>query len=112
MFRSELSAINGKPRQSNSIYFIDQTPLPAADGSGTIAALQKYHFNNDELLVNYVPGMIGLETSDPSTVKQVLAGGTMASLGTSDIDGVDFHILTDCGLYCVADRMGLIEFAM
>jgi len=24
---------------------------------------------------------------------------------------VDFHILSDCGLYCVADKMGLIEFA-
>lgn len=112
MFRSELSSINGKPRQSNSIYFLDMTPIPAADGSGTIAPLQKYHFNNDELLANYVPGMIGLENSDPSTIKAALAGGTSASLGTSDIDGVDFHILSDCGVYCVADRMGLIEFAM
>lgn len=112
MFRSELSSINGKPRQSNAIYFVDLSPIPAADGSGTIAPLQKYHFNNDELLANYVPGMIGLENSDPSTIKAALSGGTTASLGTSDIDGVDFHILSDCGLYCVADRMGLIEFAM
>jgi len=112
MFRSELSSINGKPKQSNSIYFIDMTPIPAADGSGTIAALQKYHFNSDELIANYVPGMIGLENSDPSTIKATLAGSTMASLGTSDVDGVDFHILSDCGLYCVADKMGLIEFAI
>lgn len=111
MFRGELSGINGKPRMSNSIYFIDLTPIPAADGSGTIAALQKYHFNNDELIANYVPGMIGLENSDPSTVKATLSGGQMVSLGTSDVDGVDFHILSDCGLYCVADKMGLIEFA-
>jgi hypothetical protein len=112
MFRGELSSINGKPRMSNSIYFIDMTPIPAADGSGTIAALQKYHFNQDELIANYVPGMIGLESSDPSTIKATLAGGTLASLGTSDVDGVDFHILSDCGLYCVADKMGLIEFAI
>jgi hypothetical protein len=112
MFRGELSTINGKPRLSNSIYFIDLTPIPAADGSGTIAALQKYHFNQDELLANYVPGMIGLESSDPSTVKAALAGGQLVSLGTSDVDGVDFHILSDCGLYCVADKMGLIEFAI
>ena len=112
MFRGELSAINGKPKMSNSIYFIDMTPIPAADGSGTIAALQKYHFNNDELIANYVPGMIGLESSDPSTIKAALSGGQMVSLGTSDVDGVDFHILSDCGLYCVADRMGLIEFAI
>jgi hypothetical protein len=112
MFRGELSTINGKPRLSNSIYFIDMTPIPAADGSGTIAALQKYHFNQDELIANYVPGMIGLETSDPSTIKAALSGGQQVSLGTSDVDGVDFHILSDCGLYCVADRMGLIEFAI
>jgi hypothetical protein len=112
MFRGELSSINGKPRMSNSIYFIDLTPIPAADGSGTIAALQKYHFNQDELIANYVPGMIGLESSDPSTIKASLSGGQLVSLGTSDVDGVDFHILSDCGLYCVADKMGLIEFAI
>lgn len=112
MFRGELSAINGKPRMSNSIYFIDMTPIPAADGSGTIAALQKYHFNQDELIANYVPGMIGLESSDPSTIKAALSGGQSVSLGTSDVDGVDFHILSDCGLYVVADRCGLIEFAI
>ena len=112
MFRSELSAINGKPKISNSIYFIDTTPIPAADGSGNIAALQKYHFNQDELIANYVPGMIGLENSDPSTVKAAIGGSTMASLGTNDVDGVDFHILSDCGLYVIADRCGLIEFAV
>ena len=112
MFRSELSAINGKPKMSNSIYFIDTTPIPAADGSGNIAALQKYHFNSDELIANYVPGMIGLENSDASTVKATIGGSTMASLGTNDVDGVDFHILSDCGLYVVADRCGLIEFAI
>ena len=112
MFRGELSTINGKPRLSNSIYFIDTTPIPAADGSGNIAALQKYHFNQDELIANYVPGMIGLESSDPSTIKAALSGGQSVSLGTSDVDGVDFHILSDCGLYVVADRCGLIEFAI
>ena len=112
MFRGELSSVNGKPRMSNSIYFIDMTAIPAADGSGTIAAMQKYHFNQDELIANYVPDMIGLESSDPSTIKAALSGGQSVSLGTSDVDGVDFHILSDCGLYCVADKMGLIEFAI
>jgi len=111
MFRGELSTINGKPKMSNSIYFVDLTPTPAADGSGTIATLQKYHFNQDELIANYVPGMIGLESSDPSTIKAALSGGQSVSLGTSDVDGVDFHILSDCGLYVLADRCGLIEFA-
>ena len=48
MFRSELSTINGKPKMSSSIYFLDMTSVPAADGSGTLSALQKYHFNSDE----------------------------------------------------------------
>jgi len=111
MFRGELSSINGKPKMSNSIYFMDLTSVPAADGSGNLSPLQKYHFNNDELIANYVPGMIGLESSDASTVKSAIAGSTLASLGTSDIDSVEFHMLSDCGLHCIADRMGLIEFA-
>lgn len=111
MFRSELSSINGKPKMSNSIYFMDLTPVPAADGSGSLSPLQKYHFNDDELIANYVPGMIGLNSSDASSVKEAIANGVTGSLGTSDVDSVEFHMLSDCGLYCVADRMGLIEFA-
>jgi hypothetical protein len=85
------------------------TPLPAADGSGSLSPLQKYHFNNDELLASYVPGLIGLQDSNPSSVKQAIANGLSGSLSSSDVDGVDFHILSDCGLYCAAERMGLIE---
>jgi hypothetical protein len=91
---------------------MDLTPLPAADGSGSLSAIQKYHFNNDEMIANYVPGMIGLEGSDPSTVKQSIAGSQLVSLGTNDVDGVDFHILSDCGVYVAADRMGLIELVL
>jgi len=112
MFRSELSTITGKPKQSHSIYVLDMTPLPAADGSGSLSPLQKYHFNNDEMIANYVPGMIGLEGSDPSSIKQTIAGSQLVSLGTSDVDGVDFHVLSDCGLYCAADKMGLIELVL
>jgi hypothetical protein len=112
MFKVELSAVTGKPKMSHSIYIMDMTPLPAADGSGSLSPLQKYHFNNDEMIANYVPGMIGLEGSDPSTVKQSIAGSQMVSLGTNDVDGVDFHILSDCGLYVAADRMGLIELVL
>jgi len=112
MFKVELSSITGKPKMSHSIYVMDMTPLPAADGSGSLSPLQKYHFNNDEMIANYVPGMIGLEGSDPSTVKQSIAGSQLVSLGTNDVDGVDFHILSDCGLYVAADRMGLIELVL
>lgn len=112
MFRTELSTITGKPKQSHSIYVLDLTPLPAADGSGSLGSLQKYHFNNDEMIANYVPGMIGLDSSDPSSIKQTIAGSQLVSLGTNDVDGVDFHVLSDCGLYCAADRMGLIELVL
>ena len=112
MFRTDLSSVTGKPKQSHSIYFIDMTPLPAADGSGSLSPLQKYHFNNDEMIANYVPGMIGLEDSTPSSIKATVAGSQIVSLGTNDVDGVDFHVLSDCGLYCAADRMGLIELTL
>jgi hypothetical protein len=112
MFRAELSSVTGKPKQSHSIYVLDMTPLPAADGSGSLSPLQKYHFNNDEMIANYVPGMIGLEGSDPSSIKQTIAGSQLVSLGTNDVDGVDFHVLSDCGLYCAADKMGLIELVL
>jgi hypothetical protein len=98
MFRADLSSVTGKPKQSHSIYFIDMTPLPAADGSGSLSPLQKYHFNNDEMIANYVPGMIGLEDSTPSSIKATVAGSQIVSLGTNDVDGVDFHVLSDCGL--------------
>jgi hypothetical protein len=91
------------------MYVLDLTPIPAADGSGSLSPLQKYHFNNDEMLAAYVPGMIGLQDSNPSTIKQAIANGMSGSMSSSDVDGVDFHILSDCGLYCAAERCGLIE---
>jgi len=111
-FLADRSLITGKPKSSHSIYFMDLTPLPAADGSGSLSPLQKYHFNNDEMIANYVPGMIGFQNSDPSTIKATVAGSQLVSLGTNDVDGVDFHVLSDCGLYCAADRMGLIELTV
>jgi hypothetical protein len=108
-FKGDLSGVTGKPRMSHSMYVLDMTPLPAADGSGSISPLQKYHFNNDEMLAGYVPGMVGLQDSNPSTIKQVIANGLTGSMSSSDVDGVDFHILSDCGLYVAAERCGLIE---
>lgn len=108
-FKGDLSSVTGKPRMSHSIYVLDTTTIPAADGSGVLSPLQKYHFNNDEMLAAYVPGMIGLQDSNPSTIKQALANGLSGSMAASDVDGVDFHILSDCGLYCASERMGLIE---
>lgn len=103
MFRNELSTVTGKPRQSSTILLVDLTPVPTADGTGEISPLQKYYFKDSELITNYIPGMIGLEGS-PSGVYQ-----RGMSLTTSDLDSVKFEILTDCGYYMVADKMGLIE---
>lgn len=111
-FKGDLSSVTGKPKMSHAIYVLDLSSIPAADGSGSIAALQKYHFNNDEMLAAYVPGMIGLQDSNPSTVKQALSNGLSGSLSSSDVDGVDFHILSDCGVYVAAERMGLIELTL
>lgn len=108
-FRSELSSINGTPIMSNSIYFLDMAPVPASDGSGMMNPMQKFHFNNDELIAGFLPGMTGLTVdADPSTVKAAIAGAN-ASMVVSDVDSAQFEILSDCGMYCVANKMGLIE---
>lgn len=113
MFRNEISTVTGAPKMSSSILVIDPQMIPAADGSGSLSPLQKYHFNNDELLAGYTPGMIGTQNSDPSSIRQAIAAGyPAASLATSDVDSVGLHILSDCGLWCQADRFGLIEMTV
>jgi hypothetical protein len=109
-FRAELSSINGTPIRSNSIYFMDLSPVPSVSGGGSMSPLQKYHFNNDELIAGYLPGMTGLTVdADPSSVKAAIAGAN-ASMVVSDVDSTQFEILSDCGLYCVPNKLGLIEF--
>lgn len=111
MFAGKISTITGTPKMNNSIYFIDMTPIESADGRGTISPIQKYHFNNDELIAGFVPGMIGLTDSNPSTVKQAIANGITGSMMVSDLDNVSFHVLSDCGVYFAAERFGLYELA-
>lgn len=109
MFREEVSAINGRPMRSYSAYFMDMTPVSLADGSGTAPVIQRYHFNNDEMLANYVSGFIGLDGSDPGTVKQTLANGVNASFAANDTDNIEFHMLSDSGLYVRPEQLGLME---
>jgi hypothetical protein len=109
-FRSELSSITGKPRRSSSIYFLDLSPVMAADGSGMINPVQRFHFNDDELVMGFTPGMTGINGSTPSQLKEAIAAGP-ASLAVSDIDSASFHILSDCGLYVLADQCALVELA-
>ena len=110
-FANVISSVTGKPKHSSSIYFMDMTPLPAADGSGFINPIQKYHLNNDELIAGFMPGLVGLKDSNPSAVKEAIANVGSASLIVSDQDNVSFHMLSDDGLYFAADRFGLIELA-
>lgn len=109
MFQGEASTINGKNMRSYSAYFMDLTPIDLADGTGTAPVIQRYHFNNDELLANYVSGFIGLNDSDPGSVKQAIASGVGASFAANDTDNVEFHILTDSGLYVRPEKLGLME---
>lgn len=106
MFRGELSSVTGKPKMSSTILLVDLSPVPTADGSGEISPLQKYHFSDSELITNYIPGMIGMENK-PSNVYQ-----KGAVLTASDLDAVEFEMLTDSGYYMVAEKMGLIEMAL
>ncbi|MFN5251397.1 MAG: hypothetical protein ACK5DE_10130 [Bacteroidota bacterium] len=108
VFQSELSSITGKPRRSSSIYFLNLAPVEAADGTGSMSPLQRYHFNEDEMIVGFTPGMTGLTGSTPSQVKEAIAAGP-ASLAVNDVDSTSFHILSDTGLYLIADNCALVE---
>ncbi len=110
MWESEISTITGAPLRSSSMYFLDLSPIPAADGSGMINPIQRYHLNNDELILGFTPGMVGLEDSTPSQVKEAIAFG-QASLVTSDIDSTSFHVLGDCGLYVRAEQCAVVQLS-
>jgi len=110
-FGGVASSITGRSKNSYSMYIINTAPVPALDGSGSIAPLQRYHFNNDELVAGFVPGMTGLHDASPSAVKEAIANGIQGSMAASDIDSTSFHVLSDSGIYVVADRCGLLELA-
>jgi hypothetical protein len=108
MFANELSTINGKPKRSSSMYCLDMTPFPAADGSGMMNPVQNYHFTGSELIAGFTPGMIGVNDMTPSQLKDTIAQ-YQASLTVSDLDSVQFNILSDTAKYFAGDKCGLIE---
>lgn len=112
MFAQEISTVTGVSKKSSSIYLMDMTPLPAADGSGMMNPIQKYHFNDDELIAGFRPGLVGLQGSTPSAIKEAIGQGMSGSLIVNDGDSVSFDILSDCGVYFAADRFGLIELTV
>jgi hypothetical protein len=102
----ELSTITGQPKMSSSILLIDTSPVEAVDGSGMVPPIQKRYFGDKEFYHNFLPGMIGPNGPDASSIK---SGD--AILSVSDIDGVEMEILCDDGLYIIPERMALIELA-
>ncbi len=107
-YASELSSVTGRPKSSSSIYMLNLAPLPAVNGSGMVSPIQRYHFNDNELIAGYVPGMLGLNDSTPSQLREAIAGMN-PSLIVNPSDSVDFQMLSDSGVKFHADNFGLFE---
>lgn len=95
----EISSITGKPKNSSTILLMDMSPVPSVDGSGNIPVVQKRYFGEQEYYHTFINGMVkydGAKMGDYEVTQ-------------SDVDGAEFNILTDDGLYVVPERLGLIE---
>lgn len=88
----EISTITGTPKQGNAFFIVDASPIPAVDG-GTLPAIERFHFGNQEMLSTYTPGMIGTDGGNSSNTSQM--GYNMSA---NDIDGVTFNIASDNGI--------------
>lgn len=95
----EISNITGKPKNSSSILLMDMSPVPSSDGSGNIPVIQKRFFGDQEYYHTYENGMIKYEGTKMGDYE----------VSSSDIDGAQFNILCDDGLYVIPERLGLIE---
>ena len=97
----EISSITGKPKNSSTILLMDMSPVPSADGSGSIPVIQKRHFGEQEYIHTYQNGMIKYDGTRMGDFE----------VSSSDVDGAEFQLLCDDGLYVVPERLGLIELS-
>ncbi len=88
----EISTITGTPKQGNAFFLIDASPIPAVDG-GTLPAIERFHFGNQEMLSTYQSGMIGTTGGNASSATQM--GYNMSS---NDLDGVTYNVESDNGI--------------
>jgi hypothetical protein len=92
-------------RMSNTVVALDTAMYPSI-GGGMLPAIEKIHFGEKEFIYGYIPGMIGANGADPSTIIQ--NGYAFAG---NDSDKVSFQIYTDSGIDAIGYRMGWMELA-
>lgn len=104
VINGEISTITGTPRESNSIYLMDTSPLPAINDQGFLPMIErKYH--KQEFTAGYLHG-IGAE-SDIMHVGEAIQNTNMVT----DVAGSTFHIFSEEGWYIRPERCAKIELA-
>lgn len=104
-FFPEASTIPGVigSRMSNTIVAID-TGMYSSFGAGMQPAMKKIHWGSKETIYGYVPGLIGPNGAEPSSISQ---SGYSFSVNAGDT--VSFQIYEDNGIDVVGYNMGLME---
>lgn len=102
----EISSITGKPRFSSAFFLLDLTPIPSVGEMGPLPAIERFHFGKNELSYTYVPGMVGPDGGDPTSVISM-----DRTLSVSDLDGFSAHVLTDNGID-ILDAKNMLFFEL
>jgi len=92
LFPEVSTALGGIQKQSASAIFLDMSSVEGTDG--LLPGIEKYHYGDQEMYYNYVPGMIGLNSAAPSNTVQ----GSY-NLAASSKDGFSAHIMCDDGIF-------------
>lgn len=106
----EISAITGRRRWSNSCLFLDMTPIPLEDGTGSVSAISKRHFGAKEYRMAYINGMMSLEEMNDERVSAIMDRDGY-SLAQNDLDACQFELYSNTGYYIIPRMCGLIELA-
>lgn len=101
---SSIAGINGT-RMQNTMIALDDSDFDAV-GGGSLPAMERIYFGEEEYIYGYIPGLIGKGGTDPSNV---LRSGTMSM--ADDKDGVSLQMYTDSGIDVIGQRMGWMELA-
>jgi len=86
---------------------LDTQPYEAV-GGGSLPAMEKVYFGDEEMIYYYVPGIIGSNLKGGSN--EMLRDGNF-SLAVNNNDSVTTGFYSDCAYDFMARRMGWLELA-
>jgi hypothetical protein len=105
---SSLSGAGNFTRMQYTGIVIDLEPYEAV-GGGSLPAMEKVYFGDQEMIYYYVPGIVGsnLRGGDNSLLQN---GNFAMAVNHNDVVTTGFY--TDCAYDFMANRMGWIELAV